>query len=945
MISNFNIFYQNINGLKTKINDFKLSVPTINADCFAVTETWLNDNISSGELFDLEVFSIHRKDRDLSTTGRKDGGGVLLAVKKCYVTERLDKFEAKGLESLWVKIYTSRNAFIFVCVVYFVPESPKTNYKLFFDYLEKYEQLLSGPVFIIGDFNLRLLSKHWLNNDPVVLPPLEDYVARKIAYFNLLQHNSVLNVNNYCLDFVFTDLYHCKVHQSEFQLVPPDSHHPCLDISFQLFKCTKKAQSAYETYNFSKADNENVYKKLAEIDWSFLYVVSDIDLAVSYFYNSIYNVLDQMVPKTKPRVKKYPKWYTPEILKKLKLKEKLWKKYKKTSLLSDYENFSSTRSAVKKDIKRAYSLYNIDKEAQIKNEPNSFWKFINEKRKNDQNNSVLFYDNSPKVSDEEKCYAFAEYFASVYSEEKPNINLEEILKSPTDERVTKFLNITEITYDDILQAFKKLKPKFSKGIDGLPQYWVKAHRDIFMEPLHYILNLSLSQCKFPSQWKVASVIPIPKKPQTKLITEFRPISILCSFCKLYESVLYSKIFAHMEPYFTSFQYGFMPKKSTGTNLVNFTTELYTAIEEQSQVDVAYTDFQKCFDKVEFYVALLKLKFYGLSDPLVKLFHSYLTYRFQHILYNNCKSNDFVLNSSVPQGSNLGPLLFLIVVNDLPEVVKYSESFLFADDFKCSKKINSESDSLKLQEDLDAVCKWAKDNRLEFNIRKCSVMTYTLKTQPVYYEYKMNGIALERQRECKDLGIIFDPKLNFDLHIQKKVKEASRMLGFIKRVSSSFKSVNTLIILYNAFVRSKIEYNSIIWNPYQSTKISLLENVQKKFVKFLAMKFKLADLTQKSYNELLSIFKMTSLAKRREIIDLTYLFKLLKGKENNDYLRERVKFNVPQRSTRNRSLFHVPKCRISMTKNAPLNRMSRTANVHNEVDFFNDSFNAFLNKIK
>ncbi|GBO17437.1 hypothetical protein AVEN_182173-1 [Araneus ventricosus] len=221
-------------------------------------------------------------------------------------------------------------------------------------------------------------------------------------------------------------------------------------------------------------------------------------------------------------------------------------------------------------------------------------------------------------------------------------------------------------------------------------------------------------------------------------------------------------------------------------------------------------------------------------------------------------------SGVPQGSNLVPLLFILFINDLTCVFKYSECLLFADDLKLFSSICSDLDSILLQRNLDSLFKWCTDNRLHLNIEKCSVLSYTRKTQPLNHVYKINNLVLSRSNTVTDLGIIFDTKLDFSQHIDTMVSKTYRRLGILKRGTREISSELTLKVLYCAHVRSNLEYYSIIWDPNYRNKIEFIERIQNNFLRYLLYKkngFYLQDI---SSSLLRNIFNMPSLSSRRDV---------------------------------------------------------------------------------
>lgn len=233
------------------------------------------------------------------------------------------------------------------------------------------------------------------------------------------------------------------------------------------------------------------------------------------------------------------------------------------------------------------------------------------------------------------------------------------------------------------------------GLDNIPSFLLRDTACILVKPLKYLFNLILNQSKFPEIWKKSRICPVFKRDDSKNVENYRPISILCNFAKTFEAVLYDRIYNSVKCIISPEQHGFMHKRSTTTNLACFTQYVSQSIDKRGQVDVIYTDFQKAFDQIDHYVLIEKLSRIGFSSKLILLMRSYLFGRNQHVEYLNIKSRQFSPTSGVPQGSNLGPLLFLIFINDLTETIS-CEKLLFADDMKIFYTINSINDCISLQ---------------------------------------------------------------------------------------------------------------------------------------------------------------------------------------------------------------------------------------------------------
>lgn len=389
----------------------------------------------------------------------------------------------------------------------------------------------------------------------------------------------------------------------------------------------------------------------------------------------------------------------------------------------------------------------------------------------------------------------------------------------------------------------------------------------------------------------------------------------------------------------------MPRRSTTTNLCNFSQFVLDALEEKSQVDVIYTDFSKAFDKLSHIILLEKLRAVGFHHDFVCFMESYLINRCMYVSCNNFNSFTFEATSGVPQGSNLGPLIFLIFINDIVSVISYSRILLFADDVKIFLPIRELEDSLLLQSDLDSLVAWAKDNELKFNVVKCKCVTYHRTLKNVNYCYTMYNEALVRVDCIRDLGVFFDSKMTFNVHIETVVKDAFKLLGFIFRNTREFTSTKPFDTLYNSYVRSKLEYSSVVWSPYYTKFELILERVQFKYLKLKYFMKQGVYVNTLSYVELMVMYDCDSLKFRRIRAQQVYLHKLLNSQVDDCYFLFRVPFAVPHLSTRQNVAFYVETPRTNAIIRSPLYSMCMNHNrFMNDLDLFLLPLRSYVNFI-
>lgn len=358
------------------------------------------------------------------------------------------------------------------------------------------------------------------------------------------------------------------------------------------------------------------------------------------------------------------------------------------------------------------------------------------------------------------------------------------------------------------------------------------------------------------------------------------------------------------------------------------------MESGWEVDTIATDFSKAFDKISHNIILFKLEKLGFPTNFQVWVASYLKERRYRVAFRNARSEPFLAPSGVPQGSHLGPLLFILTINDINAIIKHSYIALYADDAKIFKIITSPTDSSDLQVDLENFSTWCHQNHLELNLNKCQTITYTRKRSPTERVYYLNNIKINRVSTMRDLGVICDSKLSFLPHYNHIVSKANSALGFIKRWSREFSDPFVTKSLYMAITRPILEYGSHIWCPYQAIHIGRIESVQKRFVRFALRGLGWTDpLRLPPYLDRLRLIDMRSLEERRRVADVVFLQQTLAGNIDCPALLREINLNTNVRSLRSVPMFKTTTHRTDYAQNGPFNRMLRSANMYSGlVDF-------------
>lgn len=592
--------------------------------------------------------------------------------------------------------------------------------------------------------------------------------------------------------------------------------------------------------------------------------------------------------------------------------------------------FVRLRSLVKSLACAAYKGYVRRLGETIVADPRRFWSYVNSRRGSTRIGGVMRDGNGALLDNPQMIVnSFADYFASVFTPPSDNaLDFHSCLP---------LISVPSFSELDIETSIGKLKGGMTSGPDGIPAFLVKDCSAIFAPILSKLFNLALKTLTFPTDWKTARVCPVWKSGDKGCIENFRPISLISNFAKIFEISVYSFVFASVKNYIASEQHGFVANRSTSSNLTYFTQFISNILDSRGQVDVAYTDFSKAFDRVSHGVLCAKLKLFNFSPDFVAFISSYLNNRHYFVRYNGFTSESYIGTSGVPQGSTLGPLLFLLFINDLPSILR-CHSLLYADDLKLFTRVDSSFDVTFLQNQLDSLWQWCIQNELELNVSKCKVMTYTRQNEPVLHSYSLGSSEVERVVVFKDLGVYFDSQLTFINHVQETVKSSHKMLGFIIRNSDQFMGVHVLKSLYYAFVRSKLEYCSTVWSPYYEIHKLAVERVQRKFLKYLYFK------TYGSYPErgysgdlLRQEFGLVSLEKRRVMFGLSFLVNLVRRTIDCPALLNLITFRVPRSGSRQGDVFLCPQPRTNLMLKSPVYVMTKCFNrISCQFDIFESS---------
>ena len=790
------------------------------------------------------------------------GRGVSIYVKQDYKAEALN-INTVFNDHIWVRIITEKQPVVIGCI-YRSPNSPNENNEALLKLLEEVNSMNNTNLVIVGDFNYKEID--WCNK--VVHARLEHHASRIYDKLNdLFLEQLIQKPTRYregetqnVLDWVITNI---KDYLVNLDLYPPlgEKGDHCI-IKFDL-DLTPDPMRYGDRFNYYKGDYTAMEEKLSNINWELLLEDKTAEEAWEIFASEITKLKLEHIPKRSTKIRKSQPWINRNVKESIKQKNKAWKEYQKDKYELHWENFKKIRNQTNRLVHESKHNFELKIAHEIKGNPKQFWNYVKAKNKSNNNFPAMSHEDIENITeDAKKADLFNSYFASVFTNEN-DIDI----PSLQDRSEGKSLESVTITTEIIEKKLGNLNISKAAGPDNIHGKILKELKSQMSKPLQKIFNKSLNEGSLPKDWKFAHVKPLHKKGKRNLVSNYRPVSLTSICGKILERIIRDALILYLEEnkLITDEQHGFRTGRSCTTQLLEIMEIWSDFIDRGLAIDCIYLDFAKAFDKVPHRRLINKLKAYGIRNGLINWIQNFLMDRNQVVVINNETSQVRPVTSGIPQGSVLGPILFIIYINDLPDIVNSCVK-IFADDTKIFRTIQSEQDHDMLQQDLINLLEWSNKWKLNFNIEKCKILHYGNRNPN--FEYLMNQIILKEEFQEKDLGVTFDVSLKFSIHVKNIVSKANSRVGIIKR-NFTCMEMEIFLPLYKALVRPLLEYCSCIWNPMLKSDAVEIEKVQRRATKLVPG---IANLT---YSERLRHLKLDSLSFRRRRMDIIQVFRIIK----------------------------------------------------------------------
>ena len=633
-------------------------------------------------------------------------------------------------------------------------------------------------------------------------------------------------------------------------------------LRFQLNCYSSQVDSSTKRLNFNKANFSQLREMLDEVNWQCLATL-DIDSGYKFFRDTLSSVVSACVPSARSSKSRKNIYMTSHALRLKRDKTRLWRTYMHTQEPMDLARFRVCRNNLRNLTRKLRRDFESQLVTDLKVNPKAFWKYSNSRLKTKPViGDLRCSSGSLARKDEVKASILNTFFGSIFTQER-------LTDMPIlGDRSTFQLSDIHITPRDVESKLQALNPSSAPGPDEIHPRVLREARRALGVPLTLLYRRSLDTGSVPRDWTLGRVVPIFKKGDRQDPGNYRPVSLTSVTCKVLESLIRDNVYQHLSDgqLWAQCQHGFRPRRSCSTQLVQALDDWSKALESHKPIDVLYLDFQKAFDSVPHQRLLQKLRCYGVRGKLITWIESFLTARRQQVVLNGQFSDWTEVASGVPQGSVLGPLLFLVYVNDLPDVV-HCPLKMFADDTKLYSSVATPGEVSSLQADLDTLGRWSDTWQLPFNDAKCKVLH--LGSNNPNSRYMMRGTELSDGLVEKDLGVHIDCELKFRQQASAAVAKGTQILAVIRR---SFALINecTLPLLFKALVRPHLEYGNLVWGPFNRADQKRVERVQRRATRIMS------SIRHLPYEERLRALQLPSLYYRRRRGDMIHTYQIFHG---------------------------------------------------------------------
>ena len=821
-------------------------------DILSINETKLDSTVHDSDVY-IPGFEIVRKDRRVN--GRK-GGGVCIYLRTNLNYRIRDDLINDDLECLIVEISKPRSSVFLVGTWYRPPNSPPERFNEFENVIDKIDAE-SKELYILGDVNCNLLpeasahiSSHLTNifdiyglSQLITEPTRVTLVSKTLI--DLCITNSPEKVSN-------SGVIHLGISDHSLVFMTRKVHHD------------RFCPRTIEMRQFKHFQKNKFLNDLEQMPWSNVDLCSDPNDMWHEWKQMFVSCMDKHAPRKLKRIsKKRAPWITKGLLNKIHRREQ----------------FKCARNQANNAIKQAKKRYFSDNLKVSKGNPRKTWNLINEltSRNTSKSTNILEIqvDNRTISSPGDMAEAFNDHFTNigqVLAQEVPSAEVNpEFYLSHTD----KAFHLKTPSLDVVFNLLRNIDEKKATGLDMIPSKLLKMAASIVTPSLTAIFTKSIITGIYPTEWKMARVTPVFKKGEKSDLNNYRPISVIPVVSKVFEKIVYDQLYQYLNDnqLLSSCQSGFRSLHSTLTALLEATNSWSVSIDNGFLNGVVFIDLKKAFDTIDHEIILRKLSYFGADQATAKWFQSYLSNRTQRCNVNGNLSTASTVTCGVPQGSILGPLLFLMYINDLPNCLRVAAPRMFADDTSITLSAKTVADlKLAVTSELNNLTCWLRANKLSLNVAKTELMIIgsrqRLNTQCEEINISIDDRTIKRVDHIKSLGLTIDAQLSWSKHVDEISKKVSSAIGALKRVRP-FIPTDVAVQIYNALILPHFDYCSPVWDGMSGCLSDKLQKLQNRAARVITQ-----SPFDTSSNLLLAMLRWEKLSLRRKKQKALIMYKTL-----------------------------------------------------------------------
>ena len=860
----------------TKVIECQDYIYSHKIDVVILNETWFKRKINSSALFpkDYKVFRLDRSlkthpfDPDNPLRFRKNGGGVLIAVRDELNISSYKFCKVSVCAELLTVIITNTTGNKFsLSTFYRVGTLGDDNFDQFKEHFDSlFKSNSSSKHILVGDFNLA--------HSDALSHRFTDYLEGDLGHSQLI--HCPTHTHGRTLDLLYTNDPNLV---SSLNILGRNDF--CFSDHFAVrFSIGVKANAIDRPPRtvrlFDKGDYESMATDLSIIDWTEVFG-DDMDANWNSFCAIIEKLTDKYIPTRIVKASSCHLWSGTDCDRARKRKEALRDKAKTSGLSADWDKYKAARKEFKKTVnKNLCSSLDLDKTDAV---TKKFWKQVKLTSKSTRIPPVVNDGSVFRTDRMEQANLFNAHFASNFS--APSSYDTVTISFDSDD-----LDNFNFCASDVYGVLSKLNTTKPAGPDGIHSMIYSKCAGALAYPLSLLYNTAYSIGSLPVIWRTANVVPVHKKGDRKDVRNYRPISLTCIAMKVLERLVNYQLLDKCYSKLDTRQHGFLPGKSCLTQLIPFLDDLTHSNHNSDAVDIIYYDFSKAFDSVNHDILLEKLKYmFNIDGKMLNLLRSYLLGRKQRVVINGSQSDPIDVLSGVPQGSILGPLLFIMFINDVFLTTRGNTKMaLFADDIKTWSVITCVTDCMNLQFTIDNLYRWSCVNKMNFHPDKCRVISMSPKTSylswgqlPLFEpSYNLNSITLDIVDYQRDLGVFVSSSLSWSFHFEYVLQQFVDRFNLLRRTYYYLRNINQKRTLYLTMVRSMLVHCCHIWAPQAIGLINKLEAAQKRCVKWIFNTSYLVKWSSNYYHSQLANIGLVPVDVFFKINDMKLFYRIIHG---------------------------------------------------------------------